>query len=77
MVAERNHKTLCEAAKSMLHDQDLSTYLWTKDTITTLYIQNRSLHEVLDEKTPEEVFTGEKPDISHFWIFGCHVYIHI
>ena len=29
------------------------------------------------EKTREEVFTGEKLDISHIWIFGCHVYIHI
>ena len=28
-------------------------------------------------KTPEEVFTAEKPDIPHIQIFGCIVYIHI
>ena len=42
-----------------------------------MYIQNKSLHAVLDEKTTEEVFTGEKPDILHLRFFGCPVYIHI
>ena len=61
----------------MLHDQDISIYLWVEATSTTTYIQNRSLHAVLDEKTPKEVFTGEKADISHLRIFGCPMYIHI
>ena len=49
----------------MLHDQDISAYLWAKATSTAVYIQNRSPHAILDEKTPKEVFTGEKSDISH------------
>ena len=52
-VAERNNRTVCEAAKAMLHDQDLAVSLWAKATSTTVYIQNRSLHAILDEKTPE------------------------
>ena len=35
------------------------------------------MHVVLDEKTPEEVFTSEKSNISHLQVFGCLVYIHI
>ena len=27
--------------------------------------------------TPEEAFTGKKPNISHLNIFGSHVYIHV
>ena len=27
--------------------------------------------------TPEEAFTGEKPEIGHLRIFGCHVYVHV
>jgi hypothetical protein len=27
--------------------------------------------------TPEEAFTGVKPEVGHFRIFGCPVYIHI
>jgi hypothetical protein len=31
----------------------------------------------LGNKTPEEVFTGKKPEISHLRIFGCPVFIHV
>jgi hypothetical protein len=27
--------------------------------------------------TPEEAFTGKKPDVSHFKIFGSSVYVHV
>jgi hypothetical protein len=27
--------------------------------------------------TPEESFTGKKPDVSHFKIFGSSVYVHV
>ena len=39
--------------------------------------QNRTPHRVLENKTPEEVFFGKKPKVSHLRIFGCLVYIHI
>ena len=42
-----------------------------------MYVQNRIPHRVLDNKTPKEVFSGEKPEVSHLRIFGCPVYIHI
>jgi hypothetical protein len=32
---------------------------------------------VLGNVTPEEAFTGKKPDISHLCIFGCITYCHI
>jgi hypothetical protein len=31
----------------------------------------------LEDKTPEEEFTGVKPEVSHFHIFGCPIYIHV
>jgi hypothetical protein len=31
----------------------------------------------LKDKTPEEVFSGIKPEVGHLRIFGCHVYIHV
>ena len=42
-----------------------------------VYIQNRISHSALGNKTPEEKFSGEKPEVSHLKIFGCPVYIHI
>ena len=31
----------------------------------------------MDNKTPEETFSDEKPEVIHLRIFGCPVYIHI
>jgi hypothetical protein len=31
----------------------------------------------LKDKTPEEVFSGIKPEVGHLRIFGCPVYIHV
>ena len=52
-------------------------HLWDEATRTTIYVQNRIPHNALGNKTPEEMFTGEKPKVSHLNIFGCPVYIHV
>jgi len=31
----------------------------------------------MKDKTPEEAFTGVKPEAGHLRIFGCPVYIHV
>jgi hypothetical protein len=38
---------------------------------------NMCPHRILKDKTPKEAFIGEKPQVSHFCVFGCLVYIHI
>jgi hypothetical protein len=69
--------TICEAAKAMRFDQDLSNSLWTEATSTAVYIQNRCPHAILKDKTPKEVFSGIKPEVGHLRIFGCPLYIHV
>ena len=76
-VAERKNKTIMEAVKAMLHDRDLPMHLWAEATRKTVYVQNRTPHRVLDNKTPEEDFSGEKPEVRHIRIFDFLVYIHI
>ena len=66
-----------EAAKSMLHDQDLPMHLWAEAARTVVYVQNHTPHRVLENKTLEEVFSDKKPEFSHLRIFGRPVYIHI
>ena len=34
-------------------------------------------HKVLENKAPEEVFSGKRLEVSHLRIFSCLVYIHI
>ena len=66
-----------EAARAMLHDQDLPMHLWAEAARTVVYIQNCTPHKVFKNKTPEEVFFSKKLKVSHLRIFGCLVYIHI
>ena len=66
-----------EEARVMLHDQDLPMHLWAEATRIVLYVHNHTPHQVLDNKTPEEAFSGEKPEVEHLRIFGCPMYIHI
>ena len=66
-----------EAARAMLHDQYLPIHLWAEATRISVYVQNRTPHRVLENKTHEEVFSSKKLEVSHIKIFGCSVYIHI
>jgi hypothetical protein len=71
------YRTIVEAAKAMLHDQDIPMLLWEEACNTKVYVQNRSLDRILEDKTPEEAFTRMGPEIGHFKIFGCPIYIHV
>ena len=61
----------------MLHDQDLCMHLWAEAARIAVYVQNRTPHRVLENKTPEEVFSIKKPKFSHLRMFGYPIYIHI
>ena len=52
-------------------------HLWDEASIVVVYVQNRLSHNALEFKTPEEMYTGKKPEVSHLKIFGCPVYVHI
>ena len=66
-----------EVEKSMLHDQDIPMQLWTDAIRTIVYVQNYTPYRLLDNKNPEEDFSGEKLEVNHLRIYGFPVYIHI
>ena len=76
-VAKRKNCTIVEVVCAMLHDQGLPKFLWAETANTAVYVQNRCPHQALDSKTPEEMFTDKKPDVSHFRFFGSLVYFHM
>ena len=61
----------------MLFDRGLPLFLWVEAYRTAVYIQNRCPHTTLRRKTPKEVFTGTRPDVSHICIFGSVCYCHV
>jgi hypothetical protein len=76
-VVERKNQTIMDAVKAMIHDKYLPMYLWAEVAMTVVYVQNRSPHRVLENKTSEEMILGDKPKFNHLEIFGCHVYVHV
>jgi len=76
-IAKRKNRSIVEAAKAMIHDQNQPMHLWSKASKTIVFVQNKSPHKILGNMTLEEAFTGKKPDLSKLRIFGCPVYIHV
>jgi transposase InsO family protein len=76
-VAERKNRSIEEMVKSLLNVQGLSMFLWGEATMTTIYVHNKIPHRILKDMTPEEAFSGKKPNVENLRIFGFPVYSHI
>ena len=76
-VSERMNRTLVEKVRSMLIDSKLPQRFWAEALSTAAYLLNRSPTKSLNNKTPFEEWTGEKPRVNHLKIFGCLAYTHI
>ena len=61
----------------MLHDQGLPLHLYDEACDTTVYLHNRSPHQIPGMITLEEAFSGRKLDVSHFNIFGASISYHV
>lgn len=76
-MAERMNRTLVEKARCMLLDGKLSIKFWAEAINTAAYIVNRSPSRVISNKTPEEMWSGVRPELSHFRVFGCKAMMHV
>ena len=61
----------------MLHEKSLPHRLWAEELKCATYIQNRSPHRSIKDKTPYEAWSGLKPEVTHFRIFGSHAWARI
>lgn len=76
--AERDNRTIVECARTMLQAKKLPKFLWAEAVNTAIYTLNRTGHSRLDGgKTPYELWTGKKPDLSHIRIFGSEAFVHV
>ncbi|CAH2087744.1 unnamed protein product [Euphydryas editha] len=76
-LAERCNRSVVEKARCLLFDAHLDNSFWAEAVNTAVYLQNRILVSALNEKTPFELWTSRKPDISHLRVFGSVVMMHI
>lgn len=76
-LCERFNRTIVEKARCLLFDANLGKEFWGEATNTAVYLQNRIVAAALNNKTPYELWTGSKPDISHIRVFGSTVMVHV
>ena len=74
--AERENRTLVEAARSMLFAKNLPKNLWAEAINTAAYVLNRSRKSNLN-KTPIEIWEGKKYNSTNFEVFGTDVYAYV
>ena len=76
-VAERKNKALKEMETCMIEAKDLIPNIWDESIKCGTYIQNIYIHKSMNNKTPYEAWFGNKPNISHFIIFGSRAWARI
>jgi transposase InsO family protein len=73
-VVERKNRSLKEMSSYMLHEKLLPHRLWAEALNCETYIQNRSPHRYVKDKTPYEAWSGLKLELTHFLIFVSHAW---
>ncbi|KAK1613544.1 hypothetical protein QYE76_019061 [Lolium multiflorum] len=74
-VAERKNRTLIEAARTMMMEYNSKYNFWAEAISTACHATNRLYFRKGLEKTPYEILTGNKPNVSYFKVFGCKCYV--
>lgn len=76
-VVERRNRIIVAMVRSLLKTMDLPLYLWGEAVRHSVYILNRLPTRALTEKTPFEVWTGNKPNLDFLKVFGCVSYMKV
>lgn len=75
--AEREMRTIVEAARTMIHARDSSQKLWAEAVNSAVYVLKRTGTSTVSDKIPYELWYGKSAKFDHFSIFGSTIYEHI
>ncbi|KAK8667495.1 hypothetical protein V6N13_007644 [Hibiscus sabdariffa] len=73
-VSERRNRTLLDMVRSMMSNTDLPTSFWGYALETAAFTLNRVPSKSV-QKTPHEMWTGRRPNMSFMKIWGCKAYV--
>jgi hypothetical protein len=70
VTAEKMDDILFNTCRVLLFEANLSKTFWGEACHSAVYIHNRSPSSSIPKKTPYELWTGRKPNVAHFIVFG-------
>jgi transposase InsO family protein len=76
-TAERENRTLVEAARTMLQSTSLTKKLWAEAVNTATYVLNHTAVTRVSGKAPYELWLNRTISFDHLRVFGTHCYVHI
>ena len=76
-VAEQMNRTLLDKVRAMLLDADLPESYWYDALEYATLLHNVVPTRPLGDITPEEAWSGNKPDVSRLRVFGARAFVHI
>ncbi|KAH9714963.1 Integrase catalytic domain-containing protein [Citrus sinensis] len=69
-IAERRNRTLLDMVRCMLSNSTLPDFLWAEALRTAAYVLNQVPSKSVP-KTPYELWSGKRPSLRHFHVWGC------
>ncbi|KAK8669538.1 hypothetical protein V6N13_106966 [Hibiscus sabdariffa] len=73
-VSERRNRTLLDMVRSLMSHTDLLTSFWVYALETAAFTLNRVPSKSV-QKTPHEMWTGRRPNMSFMRVWGCQAYV--
>jgi transposase InsO family protein len=72
--AERLNRTLIEKTRCLLKDAHMPEEFWGEAILTANFIRNHTQTKICGDFVPMELWSGRKPSVKYFRIFGCLAY---
>ena len=66
-----------EKARCMLRGAEIGKEFWAEALGIACYLVNKAPSSALCDKTPQEVWIGKEPSLTHLKVFGCDAYVHV
>ena len=76
-VAEHKNRTIMNMVRSMLSEKQVPKNFWPEAVNWTAHVLNRSPTLAVKDMTPEEAWSGVKPNVDYFRVFGCIGHVHV
>lgn len=76
-VAERKNRTIMNMVRSMLSEKEVPKQFWPEAVNWSIFVLNRCPTISVKDMTPEEAWSGLKPSVHFFKIFGCVAHVHV
>lgn len=76
-VAERRNRTIMNMVRCLLTEKSMPKRFWPEAAKWTCHVLNRSVTSAVKDMVPEECWSGIKPSVNYFRVFGCIGHAHV